>query len=88
MTKNEIGNKVSTIIGELLQNGKTVPESFDADISQLLDSIEFVTLIVEIESMFDIEINDDDFQVSKLDSINKVAELINTYLERKEGGDK
>lgn len=83
MTNNEIGNKVSTIIGEVLQNGKAVPESFDADISQLLDSIEFVTLIVEIESMFDIGIDDDDFEVSKLDSINKIVELINTYLENK-----
>lgn len=83
MTNNEIGNKVSNIIGEVLQNGKTVPESFDADISQLLDSIEFVTLIVEIESMFEIEIDDDDFEISKLDTINKIVELINTYLEKK-----
>ena len=46
----------------------------------VLDSIEFVTLIVEIETEFEIEIDDSDYDMEKLGDIHKLAELVEKYM--------
>ena len=83
MSKSEIGNQIFSLIEEVLNEESKKIKSFDDDISEILDSVGFVTLIVEIETFFDIEINDDDYEVYKINTINKLADLVETYMEKK-----
>ena len=53
---------------------------FDEDITGGLDSIGFVTLVVELENKFDIEFDDEDFELSKMKSVNQITDLIIKYL--------
>ena len=39
-----------------------------------------VTFIVEIESKFEIEIDDDDFELNNMDTVEKIANLVTRYL--------
>jgi acyl carrier protein len=87
MNKKEIGDKVFGILQQIINKEKKPPKTYDEDISKLLDSIEFVSLIVEIENMFDIEISDDDFDLSNMDNINKICELIISYKNNIEFGE-
>lgn len=76
MKQNEIALKVFNIVEKVLENNENLPKNNDEDITALFDSIRFVTLIVEIENTFGIEISDDDFELEKMSSINKITELI------------
>lgn len=80
MERKEICDKVFAILKQILDEGETLSEKFDEDISGAMDSIKFVTLIVQIEKEFNIEIDDDDFEISKMDTINKISDLISTYI--------
>ena len=69
MSKNDICEKVMGILKQILDynNG-------------LIPTIEFVTFIVEIESEFEIEIDDDDFELNNMDTVEKIANLVTRYL--------
>lgn len=55
----------------------------DGDLLEVLDSVEFVTLLVEIETEFDIEIDDSDYELKKMSTVSRIAELVEKYLNRK-----
>jgi len=80
MNKNEICDKLYLILKQVLEEEEKLPESFDENISEKIDSVEFVMLIVEVENQFQIKINDDDFEIEKIASIDKLADLIIKYL--------
>lgn len=81
MDKRDICEKVNTILGKVLED-ISVPDGNDVDFSDRMNSIEFVTLLISIENEFDIEIDDDDFDMEKLSSVNKIADLVISYKEK------
>ena len=80
MRKEEISNKIFQIVRKIVTNEETINLKYDDDIRYMLDSIQFVTLIVEIESTFNVEVRDEDFEIEKLGSIEKITELILSYM--------
>lgn len=80
MRKEEISNKIFQIVRKIVTNEETLNLKYDDDIRYMLDSIQFVTLIVEIESTFNVEVRDEDFEIEKLGSIEKITELILSYM--------
>ncbi len=79
MSKNEICEKIFLILKQVLGNAENLPKTFDESIGDKVDSIEFVMIIVEIENQFDIKIDDDDFNIENVDSIDRFADLIIRY---------
>lgn len=47
------------------------------------DSVQIISLIVEIESHFDIEIEDDDLDIEKLTVFKNLTDMIANKLQRK-----
>lgn len=45
-----------------------------------IDSILALSILVEIEEKFDIEINDDDLNMDRIRNVKNFAELIESYL--------
>lgn len=80
MRKEEISNKIFQIVRKIVTNEEALNLKYDDDIRYMLDSIQFVTLIVEIESTFNVEVRDEDFEIEKLGSIEKITELILSYM--------
>jgi|LSQX01.2.fsa_nt_gb acyl carrier protein len=79
MSKNEICEEIFLILKQIFENEEKLPKTFEESISDQIDSIEFVMIIVEIEGRFDIKIDDDDFEIENVDSINRLADLIIKY---------
>ncbi len=78
MEKNQIISKIKDIMNEVLEPEKAA--KCDGDLLDVLDSIEFVTIIVEIETEFDIEIDDNDYELENMNTLPKMAELVEKYL--------
>ena len=78
MSKNDICEKVMGILKQILDY-LPLP-TYTEEFGERLSSIEFVTFIVEIESEFEIEIDDDDFELNNMDTVEKIANLVTRYL--------
>lgn len=79
MNQDKLNEKISEIVKYIAEGKYNVSE--DVDITEVFDSIQFVTLIIKLEEEFDIEIDSDDFEAEKFRSIKDIAELIETYLD-------
>ena len=79
MCKNEICEEVFLILQQVFEDEEKLPKTFEESFSDKIDSIEFVMLVVEIESRFNIKIDDDDFEIENVDSVNSLADLIIKY---------
>ncbi|EEL61307.1 hypothetical protein COD78_28230 [Bacillus cereus] len=53
--------------------------------SGMLDSIAFVTLVVELEEIFDISIDDEYLQLKNLSTFNAITNMVKTLIELKCG---
>ncbi|MDA2139016.1 acyl carrier protein [Bacillus cereus group sp. Bc002] len=49
----------------------------------MLDSIAFVTLVVELEEIFDISIDDEYLQLKNLSTFNAITNMVKTLIELK-----
>lgn len=81
MSKNEISEKIMEMLTTVLEEKGSYPSTFDEDISEVMDSVEFVMLIVEIENEFNIKIADDDFEIENVNTISKFADIVLKYKE-------
>lgn len=81
MCKNEICEKIMEMLTTVLEEKNLYAFTFDEDISELMDSIEFVMLIVEIENEFNIKIDDDDFEIENVNTISNFADIVLKYKE-------
>lgn len=81
METSRIVRKIYKIMNEVLDADKVARG--DGDLLEVLDSVEFVTLLVEIETEFDIEIDDSDYELKKMSTVSRIAELVEKYLNRK-----
>ncbi|TAH75125.1 MAG: hypothetical protein EWM47_00165 [Anaerolineaceae bacterium] len=85
---NEISyvlDKILEIVNENVENLKLTPDQYNADLSLLgMDSIKFITIVINLEQVFGIEIPDEYLLVTELGSINKMKSVVSYALE---GGD-
>ena len=77
-----IENKVKEIIKSRLKNQEKINNinSETPLLSLGIDSILALSILVEIEEAFDIEINDEDLNMDRIRTIHSFAELIGSYV--------
>lgn len=63
-------------------NAEEINEHFDLFGSGLIDSMRFLTLIVEIEEWVDVEINFEDLDPDKLTKIGSLCQFVEAQLEK------
>ena len=73
--KNKIKKIIEDICGKQDFNFNT---SLSMDLS--LDSLSFIRVISEIENEFNINFDDEDLDIDKIDSINKISKIIEKKL--------
>ena len=85
MTHNEIKEKIIALCSEIFQNS-----GIDADILEYvdfsddlgMDSIVFITLIVEIEMMFDITVPDEWLLMDNFKNVDSVFKVVTEQLAK------
>ena len=86
MNRNEVCEEilkmVSKVIDERKKSAPVIKRIVD-DISEKLDSVEFVMLIVDIENKFGVSVSDDDFEIERVNTVDKLADLVCNYKENK-----
>lgn len=75
MNQDVIKQKLLLLCEEIFQNTCIEYADFIEDIG--MDSITFITLIVEIETVFDITIPDDILLMENFRDLNKIIDIIN-----------
>ncbi len=83
MNKNEVCEEILKMVSKVIDERKGLPTSFSDDISEKLDSVEFVMLIVDIENKFGVSVSDDDFEIERVNTVDKLADLVCNYKENK-----
>lgn len=83
MTKN-IEEKVKSIITSRMKDRSKIAKlAYDTPLLSLgIDSILALSILVELEEEFDIEIDDSDLNMDKIRDINSFADLVRGYLEK------
>ncbi|MFR2755389.1 MAG: acyl carrier protein [Eisenbergiella massiliensis] len=79
MERKSIAEQILNVF-KMVMKDDNFSTDFDEDITGGLDSIGFVTLVVELENEFDIEFDDEDFELSKMKSVNQITDLVIKYL--------
>lgn len=79
MERKLIADQILNVFRMVMKDEKFNAD-FEEDITGGFDSIGFVTLVVELENKFDIEFDDEDFEMSKMKSVNQITDLIIKYL--------
>ena len=71
-----IGNNPSKYTSDTLPSDQSLIEL------EILDSFGFVSLIVYIEETWNIQIDDSDFTMDKMGSIDKIVDLVDQYVSK------
>lgn len=79
MDENEIKLNVIKV---LERNGVSVLD-FESDYGIIIDSLQFITIVVDIEETFDIEIPDDYLIYDKMNNINNIITIVINTLKIK-----
>lgn len=75
-----ISEEIMSLLKKMYPDESGLPASQDEDMSEFFDSIKLVQLIIEIEGKYNISLSDDDFEVENFSNINRIAELVASYL--------
>lgn len=81
MEKNDICEQVLKVLKETIGDDERVLDTYDDDINDVLNSVEFICMVVELESIYNIELNDKDFEIGNMNTIRKFADLISNYIK-------
>lgn len=73
MIQAEINNKVWDIVAKLLETEITQDTELD---DAGLDSIKFISLVIELEDYFQIEIPDTALRIGEMNTIAKITQII------------
>lgn len=78
MNNNKLGQLRQTIGAMLVNRGHPAEFADDDSLfdSGRLDSMSAVNLLLELETVFDIDLSDPDFDVSQIDTFAEIAELV------------
>ena len=76
MTREEVASKVMKIVADL-SGGEDIKEDMFLDTRGLgLSSIQFLTLIVEVEEVLEVEFEDDNLNTSKYQTVGDCIDYI------------
>lgn len=86
MTRENIINKLIEIVKCFVQSNAVEEFKIDEDDNLIqeefgIDSINFIKIIIEIERIFDIEIEDDYITMGNIKSVGDFADIIYEYLQ-------
>ena len=87
MEKNEIKAKIIGIMSNLFQNSDVdtdVLEYVDLIDDLGMDSVNFISLIIELEAEFDIQIQDDQLLMDKFREYSSIYSIVDELLMSKE----
>jgi|GEM_PF-863421 len=87
MEKNEIKAKIIGIMSNLFQNSDVdtdVLEYVDLIDDLGMDSVNFISLIIELEAEFDIQIQDDQLLMDKFREYSSIYSIVDELLISKE----
>lgn len=87
MDKNEIKAKIIGIMSNLFQNSDVdtdVLEYVDLIDDLGMDSVNFISLIIELEAEFDIQIQDDQLLMDKFREYSSIYSIVDELLISKE----
>lgn len=87
MEKNEIKAKIIGIMSNLFQNSDVdtdVLEYVDLIDDLGMDSVNFISLIIELEAEFDIQIQDDQLLMDKFREYSSIYSIVEELLMSKE----
>lgn len=87
MEKNEINAKIIGIMSNLFQNSDVdtdVLEYVDLIDDLGMDSVNFISLIIELEAEFDIQIPDDQLLMDKFREYSSIYSIVEELLMSKE----
>lgn len=76
-----IRNKIKEMVG--IENAENIMGDKDLR-DDGLDSLNAIELIVALEMEFAIEFNEDDLLVERINTVDKIVELVKKYIERNE----
>lgn len=83
MDKKNIEESVKNIIASRMKDQKKIDKlSYDTPLLSLgIDSIMALSILVEIEEEFDIEISDSDLNMDKIKDVATFAQLVRQYVD-------
>ena len=81
MNYNEICEKIMEIVENIIEedNEKICWNKWNP--ADDLDSIQIVGMIIEIESFFNIEFKDEDYDLENMSSIYKISNIVQKYVK-------
>ena len=88
MIKEAIKNSVIDLLSELFSNmnlDKNIMEYIDLVDDAGMDSITFISLIIELETMFKITVPDELLLIENFKNVNNIINIIQAELNKAEG---
>lgn len=83
MEKSAIINDTLGIINENIESANITHDQLDVDLSQHgMDSIKFISIVIALETTFEIEYPDDFLLITQSNTINKLASIVAEALEK------
>lgn len=78
----DVEKKIKEIVVSRLKDPEKIEAlTYETPLLSLgIDSILALSILVEIEETFDVEIDDSDLNMDKIKNINNFAQLINSYI--------
>jgi len=74
---------IEAMLKSMLSQYDETPIPDDLDLTDLLDSISFVSMIITLEQEYDISIPHHDLFIDKFNTISKIAESVERYQNNK-----
>lgn len=84
MEEEAIINDILGIINENIENVNITHDQLDEDLSiHGMDSIKFISIVIALETAFEIEYPDDFLLITQSNTINKLISIVSEALEKK-----
>lgn len=84
MERKAIINGILDIINENIENVNITHDQLDEDLSTHgMDSIKFISIVIALETAFEIEYPDDFLLITQSNTLNKLANIVSEVLDKK-----
>lgn len=75
--KNEMLQKILTSVNQHIKYVSLTEENMDEDLEKLgMESLEFISMILDLEKTFSVEIPDEYLVLSEINTVRKIADVI------------
>lgn len=84
MEMKAIIDGILDIINENIENANIKHDQLDEDLSQRgMDSIKFISIVIALETAFEIEYPDDFLLITQSNTLKKLADIVSETLKKK-----